>query len=497
MTSNPQPAPAHDAPQAQSGSPERVKVSMLGTGSIVFLVVAAAAPLTVMAGVAPLAISIGGVGAPVAYLIAGAVLATFATAFTTMTKHVGSAGAFYSYVSKGLGRTWGLAAALLALLSYNGLQIGVYGLLAVQVRQSLAELFGITVPWPVVAVAAVALVLLVGWFGIEVNAKVLGVLLVAETAILALMAFGVLFKGGAGGLDGVSFTPSAAFAPGMAAAIGIGFAAYMGFESTALYRREARRPERTIPRATYLAVGFMAIFYAFVTWAAIQAYGSADAVGVATTNAPGMFFGIIERYVGGWAGTAMNLLIVTSVLAAQIAFYNAITRYMFVLSAEGVLPAWVGVLHPRHGSPNRAGIVQSVLALVVILAFVVAKADPYQGLLLWVNSPGVVGILVLETLTAVAVVVYFLRRNRAAMTRRAVIAGTVSAILLAAATYLVVDHIALFTQSGPMVNAVLLSLVPLSLVAGAVIALRLRVRRPDVYARIGEGDAGDVGKDAL
>ena len=32
------------------------------------------------------------------------------------------------------------------------------------------------------------------------------------------------------------------------------FAAFMGFESTALYRPEARRPERTIPRATYAAV---------------------------------------------------------------------------------------------------------------------------------------------------------------------------------------------------------------------------------------------------
>ena len=122
-----------------------LKRGVLGTGSLVFMVVAAAAPLTVMAGVAPLAILVGGIGAPVAYLASGVVLTVFAIAFTRMTKHVGSAGAFYAYIAKGLGRTWGLAAALLALMSYNALMIGVYGLFAVQAQATLADVFGVTV----------------------------------------------------------------------------------------------------------------------------------------------------------------------------------------------------------------------------------------------------------------------------------------------------------------------------------------------------------------
>jgi amino acid transporter len=465
----------------------RLRRGVLGTGSVVFMVVAAAAPLTVMAGVAPLAILVGGVGAPTGYLAAGLVLAIFAVAFTRMTRHVGSAGAFYAYIAKGLGRGWGIAAALLALVSYNALQFGVYGLFAAQAKATLADVFGLDVPWPVIALVGVALVLLVAWLGIDVGARVLGVLLVLEVGILGLMAVGVLAHGGASGLDTTSFTSDAVFSPGMGGVLAICFAAFMGFESTALYRREARDPERTIPRATYLAVGFMAVFYCFIVWSVIQAFGSDEVVAAAGGDLAGMFFTAIETYVGPWAATLMHLLVISSVYASQLAFHNAITRYTHALSRDGALPAWIGRIHPRHNSPYRASVVQSVLAAIVILVFAFAGADPYTKLLLWVNTPGVIGIIVLQTLTAVATVVYFLRRNRSASTPAALGAGIVSALLLATATYVLVDNVGLLTAASTTVNVLLVSVVPATLLLGAVLAFWLRSRRPATYARVGEG----------
>ena len=465
-----------------------LKRGVLGTGSLVFTVVAAAAPLTVMAGVAPLAIVVGGVGAPAGYIAAGTVLTVFAVAFTRMTRHVGSAGAFYAYIAKGLGRIWGLAAALLALVSYNTLQIGVYGLLAVQAKATLADVFGLHVRWPVIAFAAIALVLVVAWLGIDVGAKVLGVLLVLESGILLLMAIAVLARGGAAGIDAKSFTPGAMFGPGMGGVLAFSFAAFMGFESTALYRREARDPERTIPRATYVAVGFMAVFYCFILWTVIQAFGSARVAGAAAADIAGLFFTAIDTYVGSWAATLMHLLVISSVYAAQLAFHNAITRYTYALAQEGVLPAWIGKVHPRYGSPYRASLVQTALAVVVIAVFVIAGADPYTKLLLWVNTPGVVGVLVLQTLTAIATVVYFLRRNRSVSTPLAVAAGIASSLLLLVATYILVDNVGLLTNASVAVNVALVSIVPATLLAGGLLALWLRGRRPGTYARIGEGD---------
>lgn len=468
--------------------PERqLKRGVLGTGGLVFMVVAAAAPLTVMAGVAPLGLMIGGVGAPVAYLAAGAVLIIFAIAFTRMTRYVSGGGAFYAYIAKGLGRGWGLAAALLALISYNTLQIGVYGLFAAQTRATLTDLFGVTVPWPVIALVALGLVLVIAWLGIDVGAKVLGVLLILESGILLLMAIGILTRGGASGVDGASFAPAAAFTPGMGGVLAFAFAAFMGFESTALYRREARDPERTIPRATYFAVGFMALFYCFVLWSVVIGFGSDQVVGAASANIPGLFFAATETYVGPWAATLMRLLVISSVYASQIAFHNAVTRYTHSLAQDGVLPAWIGRVHPRFGSPYRASVVQTILAVVVIIGFAVAGADPVTGLLLWVNTPGVVGIVVLQALTAVSCAVYFTRRNKAASTPAALTAAVVSAVLLAVATYVLISNVGLLTNAPASVNVVLVGIVPATLLVGAVLAVWLRNRRPETYARVGEG----------
>src|SRR3954453_20841719 len=123
MASSSLPRPAdHHAPAGMG----HLKPGVIGTGGLMFMVVAAAAPLTVMAGVAPLAILFGGIGAPAAYVGVGVLLCLFAVGFTPMTPYIRNAGAFYSYIARGLGRPAGLGAALLALFSYNALQIGLF-----------------------------------------------------------------------------------------------------------------------------------------------------------------------------------------------------------------------------------------------------------------------------------------------------------------------------------------------------------------------------------
>ncbi|MFB7757789.1 hypothetical protein ACFC18_50840 [Streptomyces sp. NPDC056121] len=92
---------------AASGQP-RLQ-GRLGVPSIAFMVVAGAAPLTVVGGPMALAFAAGdGAGLPSVYLVTAAVLLLFAAAFTAMTPRVRSAGAFYSYVHTGLGRRAGI-----------------------------------------------------------------------------------------------------------------------------------------------------------------------------------------------------------------------------------------------------------------------------------------------------------------------------------------------------------------------------------------------------
>lgn len=472
----------------------RLQRASLGVTDIVFFVVAAAAPLTVMAAIAPLAIMFGGIGAPVAYLAVGIVLCLFAVGFTAMTPHIRNTGAFYSYTSKGLGRPAGLGAALLAVVSYNSLQIGTYGAFGFFAASTVSDLMGVNLPWPVYAFAGIAVVWFLGFRSIHVGAKVLAVLLIAETAILLLLAGAILVKGGANGLSLASFAPSNVFTSEMSAPLGLAIAAFVGFESTVLYREEARDPDRTVPRATYLAVGFLGLVYTFIVWVIIQAFGDDKAVGTAAQNPAEMFFTAMTRYVGGWATDLQRILIVSSLLASLLAFHNAITRYGYALSAEGAAPARLGSIHPRHGSPWVSGIAQTALAVVVTAVFAAIGVHPYNQFLLWVNTPGVVGILALQTIAACAVAVFF-RRNpgaNGAGRLRTVVAPVTAALLLAVITGLVCTRLQLFTGASPAVNWSLVALTPIVFAIGAALAVRIRRNRPDVYAKLATTDVDSV-----
>jgi amino acid transporter len=465
-----------------------LKRNALGTGGIAFLVISAAAPLTVMAGVAPVAIGVAGIGAPAGYLLAGIVLTLFAIGFMAMTRHVKASGGFYTYISISLGKTVGLASAILAIVSYNCLQIGVYGLFAVQTHDMLQVLFGLEVPWPAIALMAVVAVWFLGYRGIDVGARVLGVLLVAETGILAVMGVGILANGGAHGISLESFNPGQAFGPGVLAILGICFAAFMGFESTVLYRSEARNPDKSVPRAMYIAVGFMSVFYAFIVWAVIQAFGDDQVVEAAGELSGGMFFQTIGQYVGPWAETAMYVLIVTSVYASQLAFHNAINRYVYMLAKDGVLPAFLGRTHHRFRSPHRAGQLQTLLAAVVITICAILNADPYQQLLIWVNTPGIFGIVGLQGLVSVAAFLY-LRRNPAAANKLMAPLSLVSAILLFGVVLLIALNIELLTAADAVTNTVLILVTPVVFAGGLLAARWVRRRRPATFDRIGSFEA--------
>lgn len=173
--------------------PGVLRKNTLGAGGIVFMVISAAALLTIVAGIAPLAIPIGGVGAPLAYVIAGLVLGIFAVAFMAMTRYVKVLGGFYTYIAHALGKEIGLGSSLIALVACNALQIGLYGLLGAQAHDLVKKELGINVPWWLIAIIGVLAVFIVAHRGIDIGARVLDVLPVAESLILAIFAVAVVF----------------------------------------------------------------------------------------------------------------------------------------------------------------------------------------------------------------------------------------------------------------------------------------------------------------
>lgn len=430
------PPDASTAPSAYT-----LRKHAVGVPGIVFFVVAAAAPLAATLGASPIAFMTVGAGAPGAYLLTGIVLVLFAVGYGAMSRHVTSSAGFAAYLYLGFGRSIGFAGAAVALLAYHCMLIGLYGAFGYFTSSVLDDLFSVQVDWRLLTGLAWAGVAVLGYLEINLSAKVLGVLMLCEVAILVIFDIAVISQGGASGVDVQSFAPDHVFSNGLGVALLFAAASFVGFEATAIYGEEAKDPARTIPRATYVAVVLIGGFYALSTWAIALAHGSGAVRDAATADPAGFVFAVNTQYVGAWSTDIMNVLLVTSYFAVLVAFHNTLSRYLFALGRAGAIPRALGRTHHQWQSPHVASVVVTTITLVVGGGFVIAGADPFAQLYAWLVGVGTVAVLVLQAATSIAVIAFFARRRRDEFrVWNAAVAPALGALGLSAAVWLAIDN---------------------------------------------------------
>ena len=460
----------------------RLKPNSLGVLGILFFVLSAQAPLTGIAGAVPIAIAIGnGAGAPAAYLAAGVIVLLFSVGFVAMGRHVVDAGAFYTYIGKGLGRSAGSGSAAVALFSYCAVQACMYGLYG-SIMSGLVEHYtGAHVAWWVWALVTMVIVQVLGASGIEMGAKILAVFVLAEFSVLIVFALVTLFQGG--GPEGLgltdSFSPSAALqgAPGVALMFAV--ASMFGFEATAIYGEEAREPRKTVPRATYLSVVVITGFFAFTSWMLVSAHGASQATAEAgkaleSGDAAAFVFAPIAAQFGGWVNDVLPILLATSLFAGLLAFHNSANRYLFSLGREGLLPQGLTAINRRH-SPWVAGTVQTVIAVLLVVPFAVLGKDPVLTLFSWFSGVAVLGIMLLYFLTSVSVIVYFRRSGADTRPWNTLIAPVLGALGIAGAIWLIIANFTTLIGGDRTTALWLQATVPVVLILGVVAA---RLTRP-------------------
>jgi amino acid transporter len=456
----------------------------LGVGSIVFMVVAAVAPLGAACAVIPHVFSkSGNPTAPLSVICAAGVLYVFAVGFTLMSRHVRNAGAFYSYVQAGLGKVAGSGTASLALVSYTVLLIGLYAYLGVAASAALDQYLGLTVTWWVCSFAFLVVISLLGYRDIEVSAKVLGVALVLEGVVVLVVDLGVVLKGGDSGLSAAPLSPSHLFdgAPGLG--LMFAFFAFVGFEATAVFRSEAKEPERTIPRATYIAIALIGGLYAFTSWAVANGLGPDQAAAAAGADPSNIMQGLAGRYAGSVIEDAVIILLVSSLFACCLSFHNVVARYQFNLANGGVLPSFLGEVHPRNLAPSRSSLVVTVTSAVILGVLTAAGLDPVLEIYTWFSGAATLGILLLMLLTSAAVVAFHQRGTGDDPVWNSVVAPILSFVALAFVTYMVLDNLDLLVGGRAAANWVCIGLVG-SFVIGAATTGIAKATSPDRFAVI-------------
>ncbi|MCI0914189.1 APC family permease [Pseudomonas putida] len=385
----------------------KLRQNSLGVSDIVFFVVAAAAPLGATLGAAPAVFAIGGPSAPGLYLTASIILMLFAIGFAAMSRFVVSAGGVAELVKVGIGKPFGNAASGIAILAYICMLIGIFGAFAAFNSEAFKNFAGIELTWQVSAVLAVLVVGTFGYLDVNISAKVLGVLMILEVLILVIFDVAVLIKSDSSAITFINLLPTDFSTPGLGVAFMFAFACFVGFESTTIYGEEAKKPHKTIPKATYIAIALIGIFYTITTWCLGIAYNGSDIQAAAGADLVNFVFNVNTKYVGVWSTSLMQILAVTSLFAVLLSFHNALCRYLFSLSRSGFLFKKLSVVHSKHSTPHNASTALSAITLIIIVAFMVADADPINSLYMWMVALGTLGILVLQTMGSIAVIAYF------------------------------------------------------------------------------------------
>jgi amino acid transporter len=460
----------------------------IGVLELMFTVMAFNAPIVVFLAFIPVAILEGdGAGTPAMFIACGVVITLLAVGLTTMARILPKPGGFYAFITAGLGRLIGLGSGLIAAVSYYLALLSGYALGGIALNSLVHTVFhGPDIVWWAWSALLWVVVSVLGYLRVDLSAKVLTVALACELLVVVIYDISVLVKGGAHGLGFQSFSPHQIVSGSVGIAFMFGIGLFGGFEATIIFRDEVRNPRQTIPRATYGVVAMIAIVYAVTAWLFIESYGISDILAVVTNNTTAATTDSIKHYSGNILYVLASIMLVTSSFALILSAHNITSRYLFNLSADGIIHRSLARVHKRFDSPYRASMAVSTAAFIGMALLLVAGVS--QGTI-YGQTVGVYSytLVLLLVIVSVAICRYCMKNRREfdVPIWNALIAPGIAFLLLCVALYLsTVNFTIISGASEGVANAIVVGIYAVFLL-GVGMAARYRKTRPDVYASIG------------
>ena len=463
-----------------------LKRDAIGWFGIFLMVITTNGPLTSMGGGVPVSITLGnGIGLPGSYAIVCAAYLLFAVGFCAMSPHVENGGAFYAYITKGLGTIPGIGGACIAVLSYIAILLACYAMLGHFVHMAMASL-GLDAPWWAWAMGCAVGAHLLCVRGIEFSGRLLLILMLSEVGAILLADLLEIFNLRLAGhaLSLAPFSPQAVFTPGFGPSLIFVVASFMGFETAAIYSQEARDPRRSVPRAMYLSIAFIGILYAGSILLMLNHFGLSQAVAVATNDPGGMWLSMFSTLAGPTAAKIGAVLVITSLFAAVLSFTNVLARYWHALAVCGLVWSRLSRTHHRHRSPHVASAATLCISVMLVLLCAMAGLDPMLQALPWASVPSAIGVLTCQVLAALAVIAFFRKHPMKVSRWRSLLAPVISAAVLTFFLWQMITHVQLLSGLPPGPSYALAFSVLAAGLLAAIYALHLRFRSPQRFAQL-------------
>lgn len=445
--------------------------------------VANIAPTAATAVTIALVTGIAGNGTWLSYLLATIGMVIVGLNVGQFARRIASAGSFYNWVCQSLGSLGGLLTGWGLLLGY----IGVGWLTAVGFGLYLGALLfpdSQLSPWVYVLFFAIccAITGFFAWRDIKLSSLLALVLEFISIGLILILALLVFFSRGLGDANQWTLvgTDLGAIQKGVVLAI----LAFVGFESAAALGAEAKNPFRSIPRAVLWSAAIVGLFYILMSYTQLLAFkGQTTILGedgqpiaLAASTAP---LNDIAKIVGvEFYGKLIDIGIVISMFACNLACVNAGARMLFTLSRDGVLPSHMGQAHSTNQTPHIAVLVSAIL-IFAVPAVAVATGTGLLDFLTWFGTYSTLGFIIAYLLVSVAAPIYLARVQQANPVP--VVIGVLGALLMVWVFWGQLD----FSNLTATTNVIVYWFVAY-MVIGLVVYLVVRMRSPEVVGRMGQ-----------
>ena len=354
-----------------------------------------------------------GVAAPLTILVAGVAIALLGNTLSQFSRVHPSTGGFISYVGKTFG---GTSAVTTALLCGAGYIIAISSVLAIcggYLSIVLQYYFNVDIPWVIFSVVFTAGAMVMIIRGVAVSTKLAGLFFGFEMLVLIVVSVAALIKNG-GHLSAVPFEPSHITNgfTGLAAGFPLAIYLFIGWENSAALAEETANPRRNVPRAVFLSIALMLVGYILYSYATATGFK----YNVTALSGAAIPFINVSHDVAAWLAFFAYIAGITSTLGVLISAVNSQARLIFNAGREGLLPRWLGKVHPVRRTPVNAIFAFIAIATVIILVWALlhlvgGDSGSMSALNFFVESStmGTILILVVYFLSNLALPFYYRR----------------------------------------------------------------------------------------
>jgi amino acid transporter len=292
-----------------------------------------------------------GLGSPLVIIVAIIAIALLGNTLSQFSRAHPSTGGFITFVGKTFG---GTSAVTTALVAGAGYIIAISSVLVISggfLSMMIDYYTNVNIPWIIFSAIFTAGAMFMMFRGVAVSTKLAGFFFGFELLVLLVVSVAALIKHG-GHLSGVPFQPSHVLNgfSGLGLAFPLAIYIFIGWENSAALAEETTDPRRNVPRAVFLSVALMAATYLLVSYATVTGFN----YNATTLTSAAIPFISVAHSIGAWLAFIAYLAGLTSTLGVLISAVNSQCRLIFNAGREGLLPRWIGKVHPVRRTPVNA-----------------------------------------------------------------------------------------------------------------------------------------------